>query len=88
MAVVSAYTDALTSRFTEAHFAAALLSCGPHVVACPECRHSNNVCPNVTMYRNTVNNYFWRSLDPDHPSKDSIKAAKLFWAKYLNWVTS
>lgn len=85
---MSAYADALTSRLTEAHFAACLLECGPHIVACPECVNSRNVCPNVTMYHNTVNNYYWTVLDPDYPSKDSIKTAGLFWFKYLDWVRS
>lgn len=78
------------SAYTEAHFACALLSCGPHVTACAACVECGSEgCPNLTLYRNSVN----RCFNDLFPMLASIKynstperEFRQFWTEYCEWV--
>lgn len=80
------------SAYTEAHFAAALLNCGPH------CR---NTCPTIPdcnssqhraryAYRERVFLYYREYLGrlPTHEHIGSDPMWSEFWRLYLHWVDS
>ena len=84
------------SAYTEAHFAATLLHCGPHVMHCKECGWSDSICPNVTIYRSRVYSYFFTlfpsmvesALDEVGEANNQEHEWKRFWREYRAWVTS
>ncbi len=92
------------SPYTEAHFAAALLHCGPHVMDCEECAQGLQGCPNTTVYRHRVYSYFFE-LFPEMVRQSHIRASApdvqgvivadaprhewiRFWDEYQAWVKS
>ncbi|KKL99969.1 hypothetical protein LCGC14_1809140 [marine sediment metagenome] len=92
------------SPYTEAHFAAALLHCGPHVMDCKECAKGSQGCPNTTVYRHRVYSYFFE-LFPEMVRQSHIRASvpdvqgvsvadtprhewMRFWDEYQAWVKS
>ena len=72
------------SRFTDAYFAATLLECGPHVLACDNCIATSQSCPNATAYQTRVRKYFVRIEQQRSaaPIYDWIG----FWREYRAWV--
>ncbi len=90
------------SNYTDAHFAATLLECGPHTATCEECAVTNNTCPNTTIYRSRVYSYFFtlfpsmveglKHYNVDAPgalyeADNQEREWKRFWQEYQLWVT-
>jgi len=84
------------SNYTDAHFAATLLECGPHTATCEECAVTNNTCPNTTIYRSRVYSYFFTlfpsmvesALDEVGEANNQEHEWKRFWREYRAWVKS
>ena len=81
------------SAYTEAQFGATLLNCGPHIASCEECAVTNNTCPNVTVYRTRVYNYFFTLFPSMVLQEDTREEAYSqehewirFWCDYTKWV--
>ncbi len=79
----------IVSAYTEAHFAAALLECGPHKPTCEECRATTTAstqhCPNSMAYHDAVYKYFLR-LFPEFRPDGHTANWQLFWQEYQAWV--
>ena len=77
------------SKYTEAHFAATLLECGPHVTACLNCIDNDRTCPLIAGYRIRVQTYFSESV-PDAPTPrpygEYAVEWNVFWSEYQTWV--
>lgn len=81
------------SVFTEAHFAAALLSCGPHnwsVIDSKACDPATCNSPvhhvaNV-KYRTRVYGFYVKLFPLLDPGKGHSADWSLFWREYLDWV--
>ena len=82
------------SAFTEAHFAAALLHCGPHCRnTCPTIPDCNSISHKARhAYRERVFAYFLDTLAPPPTTRlehiGSDPKWREFWEGYLHWVDS
>ena len=81
------------SPYTEAHFAAALLHCGPHVSGCKVegCVGGYN-CQSTAKYKRQVYRYFFKLFPEmvEHSHSDTAHGPShewtAFWYKYIRWV--
>ena len=81
--------DRVMSPYTDAHFAAALLSCGPHSWM-DGCRDMSDMCNSPIhsradiQYRDRVYKYFIK-VSHITPSRIPNEWAT-FWREYIKWV--
>ncbi len=72
------------SPFTEAHFAATLLECGPHIISWPERTGDGDA------YFNRCYSYFFklfpRKVDMPSEYANGTHEWLVFWREYLAWV--
>lgn len=82
-------------KYTEAHFASVLLSCGPHITGYSQAIIASDDMPDVRLannYRDRVYNHFLE-LFPGYATIDGAGVGKAgqgqwctFWRAYLKWV--
>lgn len=80
------------SRYTEAHFAATLLNCGPHEHSAGALDDFTKFAPiSFWKYRDRVYDYFFQLFPTlmitDYNSTPAHEWTT-FWREYLEWVTS
>jgi hypothetical protein len=73
------------SKYTDAHFAATLLECGPHMTG--TLIEGPYMHP-YSAYRERIFNH-WCKLFPEYRNGDGhIADWLLFWREYIGWVKS
>lgn len=76
--------------YTSAHFAATLLTCGPHKYH--ECISGAEGCPINRRYHDAVYSYFFELFPSMVPGSSEATSGRhewlTFWREYLAWVES